>query len=60
MVLQGGGGEPLLVRHAYGKGRVTVFSGTVLGEPPAGMEAFWETPEWVSDLASTIRWLGGP
>jgi len=59
VVLQGEGGEPLLIRHAYGQGRVAVFAGTVLGEAPAGMKPFWETPEWVNNLAMILRWLSG-
>lgn len=59
VALQGAGGEPLLVRQSYGKGRVAVFAGTVLGEAPAGMTPFWETPEWVTELAGQLRWLGG-
>jgi len=59
VVLQGAGGEPLLVRHVYGKGRVAVFTGTVLGEAPAGTKAFWETPEWTYNLGLVLRWLNG-
>lgn len=59
VALKGSRGEPLLVRQTYGKGRVAVFAGTVLGEAPAGAKAFWETPEWVKELTDEVRWLGG-
>jgi len=59
VALEGVGGEPLLVRQTYGQGRVAVFAGTVLGEAPAEMNAFWETPEWVNELAGQLRWLAG-
>ncbi len=59
VTLQGEGGEPLLVQHPYGQGRVAVFAGTVLGEASAGTKAFWEMPEWVAQLAQTVRWLSG-
>ncbi|OPZ73960.1 MAG: hypothetical protein BWY79_02187 [Actinobacteria bacterium ADurb.Bin444] len=59
VLLKGAGGEPLLVGKGYGKGRVAVFSGTVLGEPPEGNKAFWETAAWQSELAKAIAWVAG-
>ncbi|HZO86969.1 MAG TPA: hypothetical protein VFB38_01420 [Chthonomonadaceae bacterium] len=59
VLMKGVGGEPLLVGAAYGKGRVAVFTGTVLGEAPAGARAFWSTPDWVKSLASAMRWVCG-
>ena len=58
-LLKGAGGEPLLVGKGYGQGRVAVFSGTVMGEPPAGSQAFWETDAWKTELAKAIAWVAG-
>jgi hypothetical protein len=44
------GAEPVAAFQAYGKGRVGVFAGTVLGEPAAGERAFWETESWTKLL----------
>jgi uncharacterized membrane protein len=48
--------EPLLVGGKYGKGRVVVFTGTVLGEAPAGKTAFWQSPAWPGVLAAAMKW----
>jgi hypothetical protein len=58
-LLKGAGGEPLLVGWSYGKGRVAVFSGTVLGEAPPGATAFWETKEWQEMVRQAVSWVGG-
>ena len=58
VLLSGTGGEPLLVGRPYGKGRVIVFTGTVLGEPPAGQTAFWRSAAWPDVLAAAMRWDG--
>ncbi len=58
VLLAGSKGEPLLVGGQYGKGRVVVFTGTVLGEPPAGSVGFWESPAWADILAAAIKWAG--
>lgn len=49
-------GRPLLVSWAVGKGRVVLFAGTVLGDPPAGTPPFWEMDEWPRTLAAVIAW----
>ena len=54
-VLLTAGGQPLLVMGAYGKGRVAVFAGTVMGDPPAGKLPFWQWDGWPSLLADAIR-----
>ena len=59
LLLQGTKGEPLLVGMQYGKGRVAVFTGTVLGEPGAGQTAFWSAPEWPQQLANALSWVAG-
>ncbi|MHB9134469.1 MAG: glutamine amidotransferase [Armatimonadota bacterium] len=56
VLLAGKNNEPLLVAGAYGKGRVVVFTGTVLGEAPAGQTPFWQSPAWPQLLAATLDW----
>ena len=58
-LLQGTGDVPLLVGHSYGKGKVAVFTGTVLGEAPAGRTAFWETKEWQETVRKAVAWVSG-
>jgi len=50
-------GKPLLVAGTYGKGRVAVYGGTVLGDPPAGKLPYWQWDGWPSILADTMNWL---
>ncbi|MDO9542637.1 MAG: LamG-like jellyroll fold domain-containing protein [Kiritimatiellia bacterium] len=57
--LAGSNGEPLLVGMPYGQGRVVVFTGTVLGEAPAGGTAFWDDPKWAEILQRAIQWAAG-
>ena len=59
VLLEGDRREPLLVGGPYGKGRVVVFTGTVLGEAPDGEAAFWETTCWPEVLAGAMRWSSG-
>ena len=59
VLLKGAGDEPLLVGQSYGKGKVAVFTGTVLGEAPAGSKAFWETDQWKQELAKAMSWVAG-
>ena len=51
--------EPLLAGTNYGKGRVVVFTSTVLGQPAEGQAAFWETDAWKAVLARSVAWAGG-
>lgn len=58
VLLAGANGEPLLVGGEYGQGRVVVFTGTVLGDPPDGSVGFWDSPAWPEILAAAIKWAG--
>lgn len=51
------GDHPLLVTGTFGKGRVAVFAGTVLGDPPADAPAFWTWAGWPGVLSATVQWL---
>ena len=51
------GAEPVLFTGAYGKGRVAVFTGTVLGNPTAQEQPFWQWPGWPPLMKATIGWL---
>lgn len=53
------GEKPILVLGTYGKGRVAVFAGTVLGEPDEGTLPFWEWDHWPTLLGRTLQWLAG-
>lgn len=50
-------GKPALVAGAAGKGRVAVFTGTVMGNPEPGRMPLWEWDGWPRILAATIQWL---
>ncbi|MCX5660293.1 MAG: glutamine amidotransferase [Planctomycetota bacterium] len=54
------GGQPALVLGTFGKGRVALFAGTVLGEPGAGTLPFWEWSDWPAALGATMDWLAEP
>ncbi len=56
-VLLTAGGKPLLVAWQYGKGRVAVFAGSVMGDPKAGQLPFWAWDGWPAAMAETIAWL---
>jgi hypothetical protein len=56
-VLLTAGGKPLLVTWPYGKGRVAVFTGSVMGDPKAGQVPFWAWGGWPAIMAETINWL---
>ena len=49
--------QPLLITGTFGKGRVAVFAGSVMGDPAAGQLPFWEWNQWPSVLAETLAWL---
>jgi len=59
VLLCGDHGEPLLVGTTCGKGRVVVFTGTVLGQPSEGQPAFWDTHAWKTVLAHAVSWAAG-
>ncbi|MDP6111278.1 MAG: HEAT repeat domain-containing protein [Planctomycetota bacterium] len=50
----------MLIVGRHGRGRTAVFAGTVNGEPPEGVTAFWLWHDWPQLLANTIEWLIGP
>jgi hypothetical protein len=50
-------GDPFLVVGAYGKGRVAVCPGTVLGKAPPGAHPFWQWPYWPQVLNEVFSHL---
>jgi uncharacterized membrane protein len=54
-ILLEAGGEPLLITSPCGQGRVSVFAGTVMGDPPSEQVAFWEWKDWPALLAALLR-----
>ncbi|MHB9133106.1 MAG: glutamine amidotransferase [Armatimonadota bacterium] len=56
-ILLTAGGKPMLVTGTFGKGRVAVFAGSVMGVPKAGQLPCWEWNDWPAVLAETINWL---
>lgn len=54
------GGHPLLLTGNYGAGRVALFAGTLLGDPPAGQLPFWKWDGWPLLLAEVLTWLKEP
>ncbi len=50
----------ILVAGRYGKGRVAVFAGTVMGVPKEGQTPFWMWEDWPDLMARTTRWLTAP
>jgi hypothetical protein len=59
-VLLTAGGTPLLITGSYGKGRVAVFTGSVMGDPAHGLLPCWEWDGWPTLFAETITWLTEP
>ncbi len=60
LVMAQSGDAPILVAGRYGAGRVAVFAGTVMGDPPTGQTPFWMWEDWPELMARTIRWLTAP
>jgi len=52
------GTEPVLFSAAAGKGRVAVFTGTVLGEATGHEQPFWQWDGWIGMMGNTLGWLG--
>ncbi|MHB9024384.1 MAG: glutamine amidotransferase [Armatimonadota bacterium] len=59
-VLLTAGGKPLLITGTFGKGRVALFTGSVMGDPAAGLLPFWEWSGWPVMMAETMSWLTEP
>lgn len=59
VLLSGTKGEPLIVGDQFGKGRVVVFTGTVLGEATNGQTAFWDSSAWIDILGKVVLWTSG-
>ena len=51
------GNEPFLVVHPYGKGKVGVITGTVLGIKDGAMIPFWEWKDFPKFMAETMELL---
>jgi uncharacterized membrane protein len=49
------GGKPLLVEGPHGKGKVLVWLGTPMGEPPTGIEAYWKSENWKKFMKKIIE-----
>ena len=53
-VLAWAGEEPLAVMQPSGKGTVSVFLGTLMGEAAPNQKAFWETESWTRLLTDML------
>jgi len=53
------GEKPFLITYRYGKGRVAICTGTVLGVEPEGKIVFWKWKEWPKLVANILNWLKG-
>ena len=53
-------GHPLLIAGTYGKGRVAVFAGSVMGAPPPGTLPLWQWDDWPQVMGETLAWLAAP
>ncbi|MBU4212782.1 MAG: hypothetical protein KKD33_09395 [Verrucomicrobia bacterium] len=51
------GDMPFLIVGSYGKGRVAVCTGTVLGQAPKGTMPFWEWKDWPEVISEAIDYL---
>jgi uncharacterized membrane protein len=51
------GDVPVLLTGTYGRGRVAVFTGTVLGVPAGQEQPFWQWKGWPLLLHNTLSWL---
>jgi uncharacterized membrane protein len=56
-VLIKAGEDPFLVAGHYGKGRVAVCLGTVLGKAPQDAHPFWQWHEWPQIMSEVINYL---
>ncbi len=51
------GDQPLVIVAPSGKGRVAAIAATCNGAPLTGEREAWTTPEWISLLTQTMKWL---
>jgi len=51
------GTAPLLITGSYGKGKVAVFAGSILGEAAPGQTAFWTWNDWPKLMSGVLSWL---
>ena len=54
------GDKPLLVSGAHGKGKVAVWLGAPLGDPPANTTPYWESPGWPGFLQTFLKTMTTP
>ena len=54
-VLWKAGGEPLLVKGSFGKGRVLCFLGSPLGDPKDGKTPYWDSAEYENAMRGVIE-----
>ena len=54
-VLWKAGGEPLLVKGSFGKGRVLCFLGSPLGDPKDGKTPYWDSAEYENAMRGIIE-----
>ena len=50
-------GQPLLVTGNYGKGKVAVWLGTPMGDPPATVTPYWESADWKTYMTTVLNAL---
>lgn len=51
------GQDPVLITGKFEKGRVAVFTGTVLGVPDVKQEPFWAWKGWPLLMRNTLAWV---
>lgn len=54
-ILWRAGGEPLLVKGTFGKGRILCFLGAPLGDPKDGKNPYWESLEYENAMRAVIE-----
>ncbi len=47
-------GEPMLLVRKHGKGKVAVFLGTPMGDPPQGATPYWESEAWTAFMRGFV------
>lgn len=54
-ILLKSGDQPLLVEWNYGKGKVLVWLGTPMGDPPPGTVPYWKSENWKKFMNTKIK-----